>query len=291
MSKKSGNSPPQTASDQRTRQLLDSPSYRLATNDPDFLEHDDLRAVRLQLEYQKPEWTLQQQNVRSTVIVFGSARLRSQEQLDAQRVELQRRITANPKDADLAQQQDILQRQQKYIRYYDEARKFAAIVSQRFMDEKRSDFMIATGGGPGIMEAANRGADEVGARSIGFNIDLPFEQVPNPYISKELCFQFRYFALRKMHFLMRARALVAFPGGFGTFDEVFEILTLVQTKKVSALPIVLLGKEFWSQAVNLDFLASEGLISRQDLSLFTIVETAEEAVNVILDYYEGKPPA
>jgi uncharacterized protein (TIGR00730 family) len=276
--------------DPRTRQLLESSTYRLATQDPDFLEHDDLRAVRLQLEYLKPEWTMRQQGVRSTVIVFGSARLRSKEHLEAQKAELKRQLKANPDSSELTKQLAILERQQKYVRYYDEARKFAAIVSRRFMDEKRCDFMVATGGGPGIMEAANRGADDVGARSIGLNIDLPFEQVPNPYISKELCFQFRYFALRKMHFLMRARALVAFPGGFGTFDEVFEILTLVQTKKVPPLPIILMGRDYWSQAVNLKFLAKEGFISPKDLTLFNIVETAEEAVDVISDFYGGNPP-
>ncbi len=276
--------------EQRTHQLLESPTYRLATHDPDFLEHDDLRAVRLQLEYQKPEWTLRQQGVRSTVIVFGSARLRAQEQLDEAKATLTQKQKSHPDDAKLAEELASLERQQKYVKYYDEARKFAAIVSQRFKDEHRSDFMVATGGGPGIMEAANRGADDVGARSIGLNIDLPFEQAPNPYISKELCFQFRYFALRKMHFLMRAKALVAFPGGFGTFDEVFEILTLVQTKKVPPLPIILMGKAYWSQAVNLPFLADEGFISPQDLALFEIVETAEEAVQVIFEFYDSNPP-
>ncbi len=276
--------------EQRTRQRLESPTYRLATHDPDFLEHDDLRAVRLQLEYQKPEWTMRQQGVRSTVIVFGSARLRAQDQLDEAKAALTQKLESHPDDPKLAAKLASLERQQKYVRYYDEARKFAALVSQSFKHEHRHDFMVATGGGPGIMEAANRGADDVGARSIGLNIDLPFEQAPNPYISKELCFQFRYFALRKMHFLMRAKALVAFPGGFGTFDEVFEILTLVQTKKVAPLPIVLMGKDYWSQAVNLQFLADEGFISPQDLALFEIVETAEEAIEVIFEFYDGTPP-
>ncbi len=176
------------------------------------------------------------------------------------------------------------------MKYYDEARKFAAIVSRRIKAEARRGFVVITGGGPGIMEAANRGADDVGARSIGLNINLPREQEPNPYISPELCFQFRYFALRKMHFLMRAKALVAFPGGFGTFDEVFEVLTLVQTKKVAPLPIILIGREYWSRVVDFNYLADEGFIAHDDLKLFEIVDTAEEAIALISDFYGGSPP-
>jgi len=163
-------------------------------------------------------------------------------------------------------------------------------VSQRFQKEQRRDFVVVTGGGPGIMEAANRGAWEVGARSIGLNITLPHEQHPNPFITPDLAFRFRYFAIRKLHFALRAKAMVAFPGGFGTLDELFELLTLVQTGKMAAIPIVLLGSTFWRQAVNFDFLVEEGMISATDRASFTLVDTAEEAVTVLQDFYHGQPP-
>ena len=274
----------------RIKTLLDSPTYRRATDDPDFLEHDDLRAVRLQLEYLKPEWTMRNQGIGSTVIVFGSARLLSADQLEAKFVKLDQKLKQQPENESLLAEYKQLEKRRKYVKYYDEARKFAAIVSKRFQDECRCDFVVITGGGPGIMEAANRGADDVGARSIGLNIELPREQTPNPFISPQLCFQFRYFALRKMHFLMRAKALLAFPGGFGTFDELFEVLTLVQTKKVPPLPIVLMGKDYWSRAVNFEFLAEEGFISERDLVLFNITDSAEQAVEFINDFYHGVPP-
>jgi len=195
-----------------------------------------------------------------------------------------------PENKTLLVRLEVLTKQKDYVKYYNEARKFSSIVSEKFQENGRRDFVVITGGGPGIMEAANRGADDVGARSIGLNIDLPKEQNPNPYISPELCFRFRYFALRKMHFLKRAKALVAFPGGFGTLDEVFEVLTLVQTNKVPPLPIVLFGKEYWSKAVDFNFLAQEGFIEPDDLSLFKIVDTAKAAVRVISDFYNGKAP-
>ncbi len=274
----------------RIKTLMESPTYRLATDDPDFLEHDDLRAVRLQLEYLKPEWTMRKQGIGSTVIVFGSARLLSGNQLDTEFARLDEKLEQTPDDAELLAEYELLQKRRKYVKYYDEARKFSALVSKRFQDECRCDFVVVTGGGPGIMEAANRGADDVGARSIGLNIELPNEQTPNPFISPQLCFQFRYFALRKMHFLMRAKALLAFPGGFGTFDELFDVLTLVQRKKVPPLPIVLMGTDYWSKAVNFEFLAEEGFISKQDLELFTITDSAEQAVEFINDFYHGVPP-
>lgn len=275
---------------QRVQRLVDSETYRLAPNDPDFLEHDDLRAVRLQLEYLKPEWTMRQQGIRSTVIVFGSARLQSAEDLEGDITAVQQELEDSSDKGALALKLKTLKAHRKYVKYYDEARKFSTIVSQKFEEEGHRDFVVVTGGGPGIMEAANRGAWDVGARSVGLNIDLPQEQAPNPYISPELCLQFRYFALRKMHFFIRARALVAFPGGFGTLDELFEILTLIQTKKGHALPIVLIGVEYWARVVDFEFLAQEGFISHDDLNLFHIVDTAEEAVALISDYYEGKPP-
>ncbi len=292
MTKLPCNSPPPYPKDlaRRVEALVESEPYRLATNDPDFLEQDDLRPVRLQLEYLKTETAMRRHGIRSTIIVFGSARLRSKEQLEAEVAALDAKLPKAPENAELQASKEELGRRRAYVKYYDEARKFSFTVSQEIQHEGRCDFVVITGGGPGIMEAANRGADDAGARSIGLNIDLPREQVPNPYISPELCFQFRYFALRKLHFLMRARALVAFPGGFGTLDELFEVLTLVQTKKVLPLPIVLIGKAYWSRVVDFEFLAEEGFISRDDLELFTIVETAEAAVEFIRDFYDGKPP-
>ncbi len=288
MKKTDDHSPPLPPEEleQRVQRLMQGETYRLATNDPEFLEHDDLRGVRLQLEYLKPEWTMRHQRIGSSVIVFGSARLRSKDQLDEQHKKLSRQLEKSPGDKALTNRLNRVEKRRKYVRYYEEARRFAALVSKKFQSECRCDLVVITGGGPGIMEAANRGADDVGARSIGLNIDLPREQTPNPYISPELCFQFRYFALRKMHFLMRAKALVAFPGGFGTFDEVFEILTLVQTGKVAPLPIVLFGRQYWSRVVDFEFLAEEGFIGEQDLSLFEIVDSAEQALLCIEKFFE-----
>lgn len=246
--------------------ILASPSYRLAQDDAELLDEDDLRPLRLQLELLKPERALSEHGIRSTVVVFGSARMATFE-------------TA-PDTA----------RARRQAHYLNEARRFAALVSRRFQQEERCDFVVVTGGGPGIMEAANRGAWEVGARSVGLNITLPHEQAPNPFITPDLAFRFRYFALRKMHFAMRAKGMVCFPGGFGTFDELFEILTLVQTGKMAAIPIVLVGASFWRQAINFDFLIEEGVIAATDIALFTIVETAEEAADALQDFYQGSPP-
>ena len=247
--------------------ILANPSYRLAHEDGDLLTAADLRPLRLQLELVKPERALRQHAIRSTVVVFGSARM-----------------AANGRDADP-------ERAGRHRRYLDEARRFAAIVSRRFQKEGQCDFVVVTGGGPGIMEAANRGAWEAGARSIGLNITLPHEQLPNPYITPDLAFRFRYFAIRKMHFFLRARALVAFPGGFGTLDEVFEVLTLVQTGKMAPIPIVLVGTEFWRRAVDFGFLVAEGMIDPADLDLFTVVDTAAEAVSALEEFYGGAPDA
>ena len=266
------------------------PSYRLAFEDVDFLGKDDLRPLRLQLELLKPEWYLRRANVRSTVVVFGSARLLPIDDAERQLAELIAVHGEHPADASrqraLAEARKVLQ----YAPYYNEARKFGALVSERFQHEQRREFVVVTGGGPGIMEAANRGAHDVGSRSAGFNIQLPHEQAPNPYISEDLCFRFHYFALRKMHFLMRAKALLAFPGGYGTLDELFDVLTLIQTKKIACIPVVLVGKAFWRRAVDFDFLAEEGVISHADAKLFSVVETAEEAIHVLESFYGGGPP-
>ncbi len=271
--------------------IEDSPSYRLANEDNEFLSSDDLRPVRLQLEMLKPERELRRHKVQSTIVVFGSARLLSQAQAQAQLAALEQRRLAQPADAPLPAQVARARKQLDYARYCEEARRFAEIVSRHFQQQQRRDFVVVTGGGPGIMEAANRGAFDAGARSIGLNITLPREQAPNPYISPELCFRFRYFGLRKMHFLLRARALVAFPGGYRTLDELFEVLTLVQTGKVRRVPIVLVGAAFWRRAIDFDFLVAEGFIDAKDVELFTVVETAEEIVAVLHEFYGGVAPS
>ncbi len=232
------------------RAIEDSPSYRLAHEDTEFLASDDLRPVRLQIEMLKPERQLRRHKVQSTVVVFGSARLVPERQAREQLAALEQRGLAQPADATLPAQIARARKQLDYARYYEEARRFAEIVSRHFQQRQRRDFVVVTGGGPGIMEAANRGAFDAGARSIGLNITLAHEQAPNPFVSPELCFRFRYFGLRKMHFLLRARALVAFPGGYGTLDELFEVLTLVQTGKVQRVPIVLVGAAFWRRAID-----------------------------------------
>ena len=272
------------------RDIEASPAYRLAHEDPDLLGSDELRPVRLQLELSKAELQLRRQKVGSTVVVFGSARLLPPADAAAQLAAVQQCVPEGPEDPT---RQAAIKRAEKrvaYSRYYVEARRFAAIVSAHFQRAHRRDFVVVTGGGPGIMEAANRGAHDVGARSIGLNITLPNEQAPNPFISPELCLRFRYFGLRKMHFLLRARALVAFPGGFGTLDELFEVLTLVQTGEVGRLPIVLVGTAFWRRAIDFEFLASEGVINAEDLELFSVVDTAEEIVERLHAFYGGKPP-
>lgn len=271
--------------------IKDSPTYRLAFEGLDFVDGAEHQPLRLQLELLKPEWHLQQEHVQSTVVVLGSARLLSPEQARARFESARECARQQPADAALERELTLARQRLEHAHYYDEARRFASIVSQHFQQERRRDFVVVTGGGPGIMEAANRGAFEAGARSIGLNITLEHEQSPNPYISPELCFRFRYFALRKMHFLLRAKALVAFPGGFGTFDELFEVLTLVQTGKVARIPIVLFGRAFWQRAVDFDFLVEEGLVSAEDIALFSIVETAEEATAVLHDFYHGMPPS
>jgi uncharacterized protein (TIGR00730 family) len=269
----------------------ESPAYRLAAEDLDFLAKDDLRPLRLQLELQKPEWYLRQEAVHSTIVVFGSSRLVAQDDADRAVDALEAETRDHPEDRGLQVQLERARRGQAYARYYEEARRFASIVSSRFQTEGRRDFVVVTGGGPGIMEAANRGAAEADARSVGLNITLPHEQKPNPYITPALCFRFQYFAIRKMHFVMRARALVAFPGGYGTLDEVFEVLTLVQTGKVDRIPVILIGRDYWSRAVNFRFLSEEGFIDEEDAHLFQVVDTADEAVQIIHDFYHGRPPA
>ena len=271
--------------------ILAHPSYRLAHEDQELLADADSRPIRLQLELLKPERYLRRHKIQSTVVVFGSARVTSPQQAQATLAEVQARASSNPNDDRLPAAMTRARQQVRQSHYYEVARRFAEIVSLRFQEEGRRDFVVVTGGGPGIMEAANRGAFDAGARSIGLNITLQHEQAPNPFITPGLCFQFRYFGLRKMHFLMRAKALVVFPGGFGTMDELFEVLTLVQTGKVSRVPIVLVGTEFWRKAINFDFLIEEGYIGAQDVQLFTLVNTVEEIIATLQKFYGGNPPA
>ena len=256
-------------------------AYRLAFTDNDFLLREELRPVRMQLELLKPEMVQKEAGIESTIVIFGSARILSPEAAAAD--------LAQARAHDDAAAVRVAESRVLMSRYYDEARRFAALVTQRTADMDTPVYVV-TGGGPGIMEAGNRGAFEVGGKSIGLNIVLPHEQEPNPYITPELCFQFHYFALRKMHFLMRSIALVCFPGGFGTLDELFETMTLVQTGKCRKRPILLFGREFWSRLINFDVLIETGMISPGDVHLFRYVETAEEAWAVLEDEYGFDAP-
>ncbi len=258
-------------------QILNSPSYRVAYKDTDFLNQPELRPVRVQLELLKPEMTLGQHGVGSTIVVFGGTQVVQEQEA---RAILDQAVKAlQPDPDDLKKQREVLRAERRLAKakYYDEAREFARLVSSTCQVDGQCDYVVITGGGPGIMEAANRGAYEVNAKSIGLNITLPSEQAPNPYITPELCFQFHYFALRKMHFLLRAKALVIFPGGFGTLDELFDALTLRQTGRMQEIPIILFGKEYWSRVIDFNFLADEGVIADHHLDLIDYAETAAEA--------------
>ena len=239
-----------------------APSYRLAFADPDFMCREELRPVRLQLELLKPELAMDEAGVNQTVVMFGGARI------------------PDPANAQSARTETLKQ----LSRYYEEARKFAFMITQEGQKDGRLDTVVATGGGPGVMEAGSRGAAEAGGKSIGLNIVLPHEQAPNEYVTPELCFNFHYFAIRKMHFLMRAKAICVFPGGFGTLDEMFETLTLIQTGRMEEIPFLLFGRSFWEKIINWEALADAGTISDEDLLLFRYVETAEEAMDAIRNW-------
>ena len=269
----------------RVETILKSPSYRRADDDLDFLARDGVRGVRLQIDYLKPELLLEEKGVRQTIVVFGSTRLCEPAAAQRKVEELKGAWAADPGSKDLARRLATAERILAKSHYYDVARAFGNLVSQGNQAENDQHTVIMTGGGPGIMEAANRGAFDAGAKSVGLNISLPHEQFPNPYITPDLCFSFHYFAMRKLHFMLRAKALVAFPGGYGTFDELFEVLTLVQTRKLKQIPVVLVGEEFWRSAVNFDFLTEEGVIDQEDRELFWFAETAEEIWNGIQAWY------
>ncbi|KAA9018949.1 TIGR00730 family Rossman fold protein [Sphingobium limneticum] len=258
-----------------------SAAYKLAYQDTEFLLRDDLRPVRFQLELLKPQLLMDEAQIESTFVFYGSARIPEPDQVQA-------RIDA----ATTPEQKRIAENLGAKARYYDEARKLARISAQYPVNaEGGRHFVVCSGGGPSIMEAANRGAQDVGQTTIGMNIVLPHEQAPNPYVTPELSFQFHYFALRKMHFLLRARALAVFPGGFGTFDEMFELLTLIQTGKMKPIPILLFGKDFWTRVIDFEALADEGVISHSDLNLLTWVESAQEAWDAVQAFYQDSQTA
>jgi hypothetical protein len=268
----------ETAAQQTPSAQTEHNAYRLAFQDMDFLLREDLRPVRFQLELLKPELLLDEARIGSTFVFYGSARIPEPAKADAL-------IAAAATD----EQRQIAERLKAKGRYYEEARRLARLASRCDPDDKGwRHFVVCSGGGPSIMEAANRGAQDEGAESVGLNIVLMHEQMPNPYVTPSLSFQFHYFALRKMHFLLRARAVAIFPGGFGTFDEAFELLTLVQTGKVKPLPILFFGREFWERVIDFEALVEEGVIAPDDLKLFTFVDTAEEAWKHVCDYYAAK---
>lgn len=241
-----------------------APAYALAFADEDFMCRDELRPVRLQLELLKPELLLDEAGVKSTIVLFGGARIPEPAKKDTARTKTLAELSA----------------------FYDEARSFAKLMTERSIKSGGTEDVVVTGGGPGVMEAGNRGAIDAGGKSIGLNIVLPFEQAPNEYVTPELCFNFHYFAIRKMHFLMRAKAIAVFPGGFGTLDELFESLTLIQTGRMEKVPFLLFGKDFWHSILNWDALSDAGTISADDLDLFKFVDSAEEAIEAI-DTWEG----
>jgi hypothetical protein len=271
--------------DENLTKILASPSYRVAYRDVDFLLDPKMRAARIELELLKPELYFDRHNVVSTIVVFGSTRI-SEPAVAAQQVEAARaRLAERPGDPQLQRSLAKAERLAAKSHYYEMARQFAALVSSKCQQEGQRTCVIVTGGGPGIMEAANRGAYEVGAKSVGLNIRLPREQRPNAYITPGLCFQFHYFAMRKFHFLIRARALVVFPGGFGTLDELFETLTLRQSRRMQSIPIIIFGREYWEKIVDFQRLADEGAIDDEDLNLFSYARTPEEAWEIICKFH------
>jgi uncharacterized protein (TIGR00730 family) len=246
-----------------------SPSYRLAFADDEFMLREELRPVRLQLELLKPQLILDEHQIESTIVLFGGARI------------------PRPADKDSARTKTL----GELSRFYDEAREFARLMTRKSVESGNREFVVTTGGGPGVMEAGNRGAADEGGKSIGLNIVLPHEQAPNPYVTPDLAFNFHYFAIRKMHFLMRARAICIFPGGFGTLDEMFESLTLIQTGRMDRVPFLLFGQAFWEKIINWEALKDAGTISPEDLDLFRFVETAEEAAEIIENWDPAPPRA
>ena len=275
----------------KIERILRSPSYRRADEDVDFLNADATRGVRLQIDYLKPQVLLDRHGIEHTVVVFGGTRIVEPAAASKAVETLRRELRERPGDADLQARLARAERIQAKSRYYEVARELGRLVGEAGDGPGDCRVVIVTGGGPGVMEAANRGAHEAGAKTVGLNIDLPHEQYPNPYVTPELCFRFHYFALRKLHFLLRAKALVAFPGGLGTLDELFETLTLIQTRKIEPIPVVLVGEDYWRRVFDIDYLLDEGVIDPEDGELFWFADEATEIWEGILTWYEanGRP--
>jgi len=277
--------PDDAAVRENLEKILASPSTLRAHEDLAWLARDELRGTRLELELERAEAIISEAGVTGTIVVFGGTRVVERPEGLRRLEEAEARAAASPADAEALRAVERARRVLAKARYYDEAREFGRIASTTCLRNGKLDFVVVTGGGPGVMEAANRGAFDVGATSLGFNIVLPHEQFPNPYITPGLCIYFHYFATRKMHFLIRAKALVAFPGGYGTLDELFETLTLIQTRKMPPVPVVLFGREFWEKAIDLDFLVEEGTIAPEDARLVSYAETAAEAWEAIARFH------
>jgi len=275
----------------RVETILKSPSYLPADRDADFLRDDSVRGVRLQIDYLKTELLLQEYGVEQTIAIFGGTRIVEEEKAEHNLSKIKDKYSKNPENKLLRKKLKVSKNILEKSHYYDIARDFGRIVGNSGKGPSDCSVTVMTGGGPGIMEAANRGAFDVGAKSIGLNITLPKEQFPNPYISPELCFKFHYFSMRKLHFFKRAKALVAFPGGFGTIDELMEALTLIQTRKIAPMPVILVGEDFWKKAINFDYLLDEGVIDAEDMELFWYAQTAEDIWESIIHWHtqNGKP--
>lgn len=280
---------PEDAVERNRLAILASPSYRLAELDADFIGRPEQRPVRMQLELDKAETVLREAGIRSTVVVFGGTQIVPREVAETRLADAEARLKKN---SQLPQARRDVQRAKSCLaksHFYDEARQFAHLVSEYCQRGEKCDLVVMTGGGPGIMEAANRGAFEIGAKSVGLNIVLPHEQEPNPYITPELCLQFHYFAMRKFHFILRAAALVIFPGGFGTLDELFEVLTLRQTGRMQEIPIIMYGSEYWSRIINFQALADEGVVADDHVKLIHFADTPEQAWKLVVEFHRLAP--
>jgi len=273
------------------KEIIKSPTYLMAEKDATFMNSYEARGVRLELDYLKTELKMNEYGIKHTIVVFGSARIVERDTAMKRLEAIQEKIKKKKDDRVLLRELYVAERMVGKSIYYEDARRFGQIVGKSGKTAEDCRVTLMTGGGPGIMEAANRGSYDVGAKSIGLNIKLPHEQFPNPYITPDLCFLFHYFAIRKLHFLNRAKALVVYPGGFGTFDELFETLTLIQTKKTQSIPVVLVGKSYWEKAIDFEFLKDEGVIAPQDLEVFKFADNAQEAWEYILSWHkeQGNP--
>jgi len=280
--------PPEEEADAkaRTEAIMQHPAFREADRDVDFLHLDATRGVRLQIDYLKTEQCLLEHDIRHTIVVFGSTRLREPETARRELAEARHAAAEDPDKPELARQLKLAERRMELSHYYEVGRDLGRLVGKAGEGPEDSRLVVMTGGGPGGMEAANRGAHEAGAKTVGLNITLPREQFPNPYVTPGLGFQFHYFALRKLHFMKRAAAIVALPGGFGTLDELFGALTLIQTRKVAPMPVVLIGEAYWRNVFDVDYLVGAGSIDPEDTELFWYAETAQEAWNGIRKWHE-----